>query len=143
MNQPMDKKHNKKEGLVLSRKAGQSIYIGRHLSKDDLEDTYTLRIVVDRIYTSNKKPAVVINVLGRRDGEVGGGQFMLIADHENPLLFGGVRVFFAGISQGVSEHDKCYACGSNTPHTKVWVNAKLRFMADPSVKIYRGERHVH
>ena len=138
----MDKKNPKKEGLILSRKAGQSIYIGPDLIKEALEETYSIRIVLDRIYEM-KKSAIVLNVLCKHEDKVGGGQFMLAADHENPLLFGAVKVYFAGISRGVSEHEKCYACGSQTSHSQVWVNAKLRFVADSSIKIFRGERHVH
>ena len=131
-----------KSGLVLARKAGQSIYLGRKLDKNNMEETYSIRIVVDRIYNM-KKPAIVINVLCRQKEKIGDGQFLLVSEHTDPLVFGDARIFFAGISKGVSEHEKCYACGGHAPHEKPWTNAKLRFVADPDVKIFRGTRHVH
>ena len=126
-----------KSGLVLARKAGQSIYLGRKLDKNNMEETYSIRIVVDRIYNM-KKPAIVINVLCRQKEKIGDGQFLLVSEHTDPLVFGDARIFFAGISKGVSEHEKCYA-----PHEKPWTKAKLRFVADPDVKSFRGTRHVH
>lgn len=129
-------------GLVLSRKAGQSIYLGRDLDQSNMEETYSVKIVLDRIYNM-KKPAIVVNVLARHKEKVGDGQFLLTSEHTDPLKLGGAKIFFAGISKGVSDHEKCYACGSKSPHSQPWMNAKLRFVADSDVKICRGTGYTH
>ena len=126
-----------KGGLVLARKAGQSVYLGRQLDRNALEETYSVRVTVERIYNT-ASPAVVLHILCGPEGALGDFNFMLTEKHTKPIEVAGVLIFFMGVSSGEAEHGKCYACNSEVQHSQKWVDARIRFVADSSIKIFRG-----
>lgn len=58
--------------LILTRAAGQAVYLGRHLNADDLEGTYQVKIVVRDVPGDGwaRNPRAILDVYERVDGVV-------------------------------------------------------------------------